>query len=113
MLLTSKRAEWGARLDARLPQPELRAALRGWRRNRPFWGGLLLMAAGAELLIVPLSPFGVLISLGIGGLAAIAIGLALILAGGFLWAAPHARTYVSLNALLLSVLSFAATAPGP
>ncbi|NGN67448.1 hypothetical protein G5C51_26525 [Streptomyces sp. A7024] len=90
-------------------QPELRAAFRDWRRRRPFWGGLLLIAAGLELLIVPLSPFEVLVSLGLGGLAALGIGLALILAGGFLWVAPHTAPYVSLNALLLSVLSFAAT----
>ncbi|WP_419996921.1 DUF6114 domain-containing protein [Streptomyces boninensis] len=90
-------------------QPELRAAFRDWRRRRPFWGGLLLMASGLELLIVPLSPVEVLVSLGLGGLAALGIGLALILAGVFLWVAPHTSPYVSLNALLLSVLSFAAT----
>ncbi|MCH6162007.1 DUF6114 domain-containing protein [Streptomyces marispadix] len=103
------RAPLGAWLDDRLPWPGSRAAARNWRRRRPFWAGLLLMASGAELIAVPLSPFGVLVSLGVGGIAAMAIGLALILAGGFLWAAPHARAYVSLNALLLSVLSFAAT----
>ncbi|MFM9370531.1 DUF6114 domain-containing protein [Streptomyces sp. Da 82-17] len=92
-----------------LPWPERRAALRRWRRRRPFWGGLLLIAAGAELLLAPLSPLGVLFSLGVGGIAAVVIGLALILAGGFLWGAPHARAYVSLNALLLSVAAFAVT----
>lgn len=99
----------GAWLDARLPQPERRAALRDWRRSRPFWGGLLLIASGAELLLAPLSPLGVLVSLGIGGIAAIGIGLALALAGVFLWVTPQARAYVSLNALLLSVIAFAVT----
>lgn len=99
----------GAWLDARLPQPKRRAALRDWRRSRPFWGGLLLIASGAELLLAPLSPLGVLVSLGIGGIAAIGIGLALALAGVFLWVTPQARAYVSLNALLLSVIAFAVT----
>ncbi|GHA42060.1 hypothetical protein GCM10010329_76310 [Streptomyces spiroverticillatus] len=67
------------------------------------------MLAGTELLLVPLSPLTVLVSLGLGGIAAIGIGLALVAAGLFLWFLPHTRHYVSINALILSVLSFAAT----
>lgn len=96
-------------LERRLPLPEHRRRLRAWRRTRPFWGGLLLVLGGTELLLVPLSPLTVLVSLGLGGIAAIGIGVALILAGLFLWFLPQARAYVSLHALLLSVLSFVAT----
>ncbi|MFD3517594.1 DUF6114 domain-containing protein [Streptomyces sp. NPDC058657] len=92
-----------------LPWPERRHRFRGWRRRRPFWAGLLLMCSGAELLLVPLSPLPILVSLGLGGLAALGIGLALIAAGLFLWFLPHTRHYVSVHALILSVLSFAAT----
>lgn len=99
----------GGWLDERLPLPEARRVLRRWRRTRPFWGGLLLVLGGGELLLVPLSPLTVLVSLGLGGLAAIGIGLALVAAGIFLWLLPHAHHYVSVNALILSVLSFAAT----
>nr|WP_176953665.1 DUF6114 domain-containing protein [Streptomyces indicus] len=99
----------GGWLDRRLPLPEARRVLRRWRRTRPFWGGLLLILGGLELLLVPLSPLTVLVSLGLGGIAAIGIGLALIVAGLFLWLLPHTRHYVSINALILSVLSFAAT----
>ncbi|MFD4247754.1 DUF6114 domain-containing protein [Streptomyces sp. NPDC058525] len=96
-------------LERRLPLPEHRRRLRAWRRTRPFWGGLLLVLGGTELLLVPLSPLTVLVSLGLGGIAAIGIGVALVLAGLFLWFLPQARAYVSLHALLLSVLSFVAT----
>ncbi|PKV84581.1 DUF6114 domain-containing protein [Streptomyces sp. TLI_146] len=96
-------------LDRRLPLPDARRAARRWRRTRPFWAGLLLVLGGAELLLVPLSPLTILVSLGLGGIAAIGIGLALIVAGLFLWFLPHTRHYVSINALLLSVLSFVAT----
>ncbi|MFF4533600.1 DUF6114 domain-containing protein [Streptomyces sp. NPDC001407] len=96
-------------VERRLPFPERRRAFRGWRRTRPFWAGLLLVLGGTELLAVPLSPVTVLVSLGLGGLAAIGIGLALVVAGLFLWWVPSARHYVSINALILSVLSFAAT----
>ncbi|UQA97203.1 DUF6114 domain-containing protein [Streptomyces halobius] len=109
MFLSARRARWTARLDRTLPWPGRRAALRRWRRTRPFWAGLLLLLGGAELLLVPLSPLTVLVSLGIGGLAALGIGLALMVAGLFLWYAPAAHHYVSVNALILSVLSFAAT----
>ncbi|WP_343041209.1 DUF6114 domain-containing protein [Streptomyces typhae] len=99
----------GGWLDERLPLRDARRVLRGWRRTRPFWGGLLLILGGAELLIIPLSPLTVLVSLGLGGIAAIGIGIALMVAGLFLWLLPHAHHYVSVNALILSVLSFAAT----
>jgi Family of unknown function (DUF6114) len=35
------------------------AAFCRWRRTRPFWGGFLLLLAGIELLLIPLS--GILI----------------------------------------------------
>ncbi|WP_324615425.1 DUF6114 domain-containing protein [Streptomyces sp. NRRL S-920] len=103
------RKDGGGPLDRRLPWPEQRRVVRRWRRTRPFWGGLLLILGGAELLLVPLSPLTVLVSLGLGGIAAVGIGIALVVAGLFLWFLPHTRHYVSLNALILSVLSFAAT----
>ncbi|WP_223778931.1 DUF6114 domain-containing protein [Streptomyces sp. 135] len=92
-----------------MPWPRQRRVLRRWRRTRPFWGGLLLLLGGAELLLVPLSPLTVLVSLGLGGIAALGIGIALVVAGLFLWFLPHTHHYVSVNALILSVLSFAAT----
>ncbi|MFE6689866.1 DUF6114 domain-containing protein [Streptomyces sp. NPDC057743] len=109
MFLSARRARWGARLERALPWPKRRAVLRRWRRTRPFWAGLLLLLGGAELLLVPLSPLTVLVSLGLGGLAALGIGVALMVAGLFLWCTPAAHHYVSINALILSVLSFAAT----
>lgn len=105
----ARRFPGAGRVDQWLPWPERRHRFRSWRRRRPFWAGLLLMLAGAELLLVPLSPLPILVSLGLGGLAALGIGLALAAAGLFLWFLPHTRHYVSVNALILSVLSFAAT----
>ncbi|WP_282793553.1 DUF6114 domain-containing protein [Streptomyces sp. CC224B] len=110
MLLSGRGApRFGGWLDERLPLPGARRVFRRWRRTRPFWGGLLLLLGGAELLLVPLSPLTVLVSLGIGGIAAIGIGIGLMVAGLFLWLLPHTHHYVSVNAMILSVLSFAAT----
>ena len=32
-----------------------RARWRAWRQSRPFWGGLLLVLAGLEMVTIPLS----------------------------------------------------------
>ncbi|MFD6435813.1 DUF6114 domain-containing protein [Streptomyces venezuelae] len=103
------RTDGGGWLDRRLPWPDQRRVVRRWRRTRPFWAGLLLLLGGAELLLIPLSPLTVLVSLGLGGIAALGIGIALVVAGLFLWLLPHTHHYVSVNAMILSVLSFAAT----
>lgn len=87
----------------------LARALRGWRRTRPFWAGALLILGGAELLVVPLAPWAVLVGLGLGGIAALGIGAALAAAGLFLWFLPHTRHYVGIHAVILAVVSFAAT----
>ncbi|WP_158710022.1 DUF6114 domain-containing protein [Streptomyces katrae] len=87
----------------RLPWAQRRRRLRAWRWTRPFWGGLPVLLGGAAL------PLTVLVSLGLGGIAAVGIGAALMAAGLFLWFVPQARAYVCVHALLVSVLSFVAT----
>ncbi|MFC5144155.1 DUF6114 domain-containing protein [Streptomyces aureoversilis] len=85
------------------------SAWRRWRRTRPFWAGALLVLAGAEIAAMPLAPLSVLLGLGLGGVAALGIGVALVAAGLFLWFLPHTHHYVGVHAVILSVLSFAVT----
>jgi hypothetical protein len=40
-----------------------RRAWRRWRRTRPFWGGLLILLAGAEILVTELVPLRVILHL--------------------------------------------------
>jgi hypothetical protein len=92
-----------------------RAAFRGWRRTRPFWGGFLLLLAGIELLLIPLS--GLLIHgavklvvyIGIGGVFGVLIGVLLIACGLLLWLNPAHRTFYAIAGVLLAVLSFIAS----
>jgi hypothetical protein len=92
-----------------------RAAFRQWRRTRPFWAGLLLMLAGAELLAIPLS--GVLykgaiklvIYIGIGGVFGVLIGVLMITAGIVLWANPAHRVFYSITGVVLGLISFPAS----
>jgi hypothetical protein len=92
-----------------------RAAFRGWRRTRPFWGGFLLLLAGAELLLIPLS--GILVHgavrlvvyIGIGGVFGVLLGVLLIACGLLLWLNPAHRTFYAIAGVLLAVLSFIAS----
>jgi hypothetical protein len=88
---------------------------RAWRRARPFWGGLLLAAAGLELIGIPLS--GVLshgavrlvIYIGIGGVFGVLIGVLLIASGVAVWLNPEHRVFYGIAGVLLGILSFPAS----
>ena len=92
-----------------------RSTFRQWRRSRPFWGGLLLLLGGLEMLLIPLT--GVLargqiklvIYVGIGGVFGILIGALLIACGLALWFSPVHKTFYAIAGLLLSLLSFIGT----
>ena len=99
-------AEYGVAVVSR------RAAFRLWRRTRPFWGGFLLLLAGVELLLIPLS--GILVHgavklvvyIGIGGVFGVLLGVLLIACGLLLWLNPVHRTFYAIAGVLLAVLSF-------
>jgi hypothetical protein len=105
----SGNAGFGAGAGSRL------AAFRGWRRTRPFWGGFLLLLAGIELLVIPLS--GILVHgavklvvyIGIGGVFGVLLGVLLIACGLLLWLNPAHRTFYAIAGVLLAVLSFIAS----
>ena len=85
---------------------------RAWRGTRPFWGGLLLLLAGLELLGIPLS--GILsrgavrlvVYIGIGGVFGVLIGILLITSGIAVWANPEHRVFYGVAGVILGVASF-------
>jgi len=93
----------------------IRARWRAWRRSRPFWGGLLLVLSGLELLALPLT--GVLVHgqiklviyIGIGGVFGVLIGALLIVSGLALWVNPAHRTFYGIAGLVLGIVSFPAS----
>jgi hypothetical protein len=93
----------------------MRAGWRAWRRSRPFWGGLLLVLSGLELLALPLT--GVLIHgaiklviyIGIGGVFGVLIGILLIAAGIVLWVNPAHRVFYGIAGIALGIVSFPAS----
>ena len=94
---------------------QTRAAWRRWRRSRPFWGGLLLVLSGLELLALPLT--GVLVKgqiklviyIGIGGVFGVLIGILLIAAGIAVWVNPTHRVFYGIAGIVLGIISFPAS----
>ena len=90
-------------------------AFRDWRRSRPFWGGLLLLLAGVELLAIPLlsvlahGSVKVVIYIGIGGVFGVLIGGLLVACGLLIWFHPVQRVFYAIAGVLLAVASFVAT----
>ncbi len=90
-------------------------AFRAWRRSRPFWGGLLLLLAGIELLAIPLlsvlahGSVKVVIYIGIGGVFGVLIGGLLVACGLLIWFHPVQRMFYAIAGVLLAVASFVAT----
>ncbi|MBX6386986.1 MAG: ABC transporter permease, partial [Microbispora sp.] len=85
-----------------------RAAMNGsWRRSRPFWGGLLVLVAGLELLSIPFATqaLPLIIQSGTVG-ATYLIALVLIILGLLIWLQPNQRVFLGVVAVLVSIASF-------
>ncbi|MEU3019634.1 DUF6114 domain-containing protein [Nocardiopsis sp. NPDC007018] len=84
---------------------------RGWRRTRPFWGGLLLVVAGVELLVAPAAqslvlPIDLVIYAGIAGVYGPLIAFLLISLGALSWFQPAQHVFFGLVGLMLALVSF-------
>ncbi len=77
-----------------------------WRRSRPFWGGLLVVLAGAEMLLSERAPVPVVIHVGMQGLAGYLVPTVLLLCGLLILFSPAQRTFYSVLAVLLSLGSW-------
>lgn len=88
---------------------------RSWRRSRPFAGGLLMIASGLELVLLPLS--GVLahgalklvVYIAVGGVFGVLIGALLIAAGTALLVNPVHRSFYGVAGVVLGIVSFPAS----
>ena len=89
------------------PEPRgARRAFREWRRSRPFWGGLLVLLGGGEMLFLYKAPMKVIIHLGAYGLAGYLVPILLMVLGLSLLFDPQHRTFYSILALLFAVASW-------
>jgi hypothetical protein len=87
--------------------PRVPSAWRRWRTARPFWGGLLVILAGAEILLVVWAPLPVVMHVGMQGLIGYLVPLLLLLSGMLLLFNPAQRLFYSTVAALFALVSWA------
>ncbi|WP_369249898.1 DUF6114 domain-containing protein [Streptomyces sp. R41] len=81
----------------------LRSGFRQWRVHRPFWGGLLLTLAGAEILLTEKASLKVVMHIGMQGLAGYLLPTLMLLCGLLILFNPTQRLFYSLLGILLSL----------
>ncbi|MFI5930937.1 DUF6114 domain-containing protein [Actinoplanes sp. NPDC051494] len=77
-----------------------------WRHTRPFWGGLLVTLAGAEILVTVKAPLPVMLHVGMQGMAGYLVPLVLFLCGLLLLFNPAQRVFYSVIAGVLTLTSW-------
>ncbi|MFI1166914.1 DUF6114 domain-containing protein [Streptomyces sp. NPDC020801] len=101
--------EIGAWLDRILPVPRLRRPLRRWRRRRPFWAAMWVIAGGLEMAAIPFAPLPLMIKVGVGAMSAVGIAAVLVAGGLFFLFKPDQRMFVSVVTAVASLTSMATT----
>ncbi|MFE9500813.1 DUF6114 domain-containing protein [Streptomyces collinus] len=80
-----------------------------WHRERPFWGGLLTILSGAQILHVPYAGLTIgqltLRMSTVAGSASLVIGMLLATLGLMVWLQPLMRVFAGSAAILLALVS--------
>ncbi|MEV8317624.1 DUF6114 domain-containing protein [Streptomyces sp. NPDC059900] len=87
----------------------MRRSFRGWRGQRPFWGGLLTLLGGIPIMYFPYAN----LTLGTmtirmattAGAGSLIIGVLLVVLGLTMWFQPHSRIFAGVAAILLALVS--------
>ncbi|MCQ9134786.1 MULTISPECIES: DUF6114 domain-containing protein [Streptomyces] len=80
-----------------------RDRFRGWRGQRPFAGGVLLVLGGAEILVTMKAPLPVILHVGMQGLAGYLLPTLMVLCGLLILFNPTQRLFYSIIAIMLSL----------
>lgn len=77
-----------------------------WRHARPFWGGLIVTLAGAEILATVKAPLPVVVHVGMQGVAGFLVPTVLLVCGILLIVNPAQHLFYSLVATVLTLASW-------
>ncbi|MEV6491493.1 DUF6114 domain-containing protein [Actinoplanes sp. NPDC051633] len=91
-----------------MTQPATRtpSAFSRWLHARPFWGGLLVTLAGAEILVTVKAPLPVILHVGMQGVAGFLVPILLMASGLLLIFNPAQRLFYSVVAAVLTIASW-------
>ncbi|MFD8753685.1 DUF6114 domain-containing protein [Kitasatospora sp. NPDC059577] len=87
-------------------EPAARPVKRDWRGRRPFWGGLLVLLGGAEILFTLRAPLPVVLHIGMQGLAGYLVPAVMVLCGLLILFNPAQRLFYSVLAVLAALASW-------
>lgn len=79
---------------------------RGWRRRRPFWGGLLVLLGGAEILLSEQASVSVVLKAGAESLAGYVLPVVMVVCGLLILFNPLHRLFYSVIAVLCSLATW-------
>ncbi|GLY02528.1 MULTISPECIES: DUF6114 domain-containing protein [Actinoplanes] len=77
-----------------------------WRRARPFWGGLLVLLGGAEIILTVWAPLPVVMHVGMQNFLGYLMPILILLSGLLLMFHPVQRVFYSLLAIILAFSSW-------
>lgn len=77
-----------------------------WCDGRPFLAGLLAVAAGLEIVLLPIAGYEFLLVQGIGGVGSLLTAIGLIAGGVALWRYPHRAKMIGAGVLLLAFVAY-------
>ena len=90
-----------------MPTDNFWARFRRWRKTRPFWGGLLLLLGGFELLYSANMSLGnIEVHVGPQGFLSYLLPVILVLVGLLIWFTPAQRLFYAIIGILTALYSF-------
>ncbi|WP_206321926.1 DUF6114 domain-containing protein [Streptomyces sp. HNM0575] len=75
---------------------------RGWRRGRPFWGGLFTVVSGVEIGVLPLAPMKVMLHQGTAGVPTVVLAAIMVVLGFSGWFSPQYRGLAGIITVILA-----------
>ncbi|OON82808.1 DUF6114 domain-containing protein [Streptomyces tsukubensis] len=101
----------GGAAQAPAPVPSRRTpartgAFRRWRRRRPFWGGLLVLLGGGEILFSQQAKISIVLKAGAESLAGYVLPMVMVVCGLLILFNPMHRLFYSIIGVLCSLATW-------